>query len=178
MSTARISEIIASEISALPRQVVAATELLDGGATVPFIARYRKEVTGGLDDTQLRRLEERLVALQEAFQVLEQKFAGVVKVARTQMQDAVLTTLGREMGAYAEAVGRDRGLEGGGDLGFGVLPQDVEGAHDRGRFTRRQRQIESAQAKVEAGLPARFGRGDALRVDLNADHAQVGIEAA
>lgn len=57
---------------------------------------------------QLRRLEERLVALQEAFQALEQKFAGVVKVARTQMQDAVLTTLGREMGAYAEAVGRDR----------------------------------------------------------------------
>ncbi|MCB5410243.1 Tex family protein [Pseudogemmobacter faecipullorum] len=65
MSTARISEIIASEISALPRQVVAATELLDGGATVPFIARYRKEVTGGLDDTQLRRLEERLVYLRE-----------------------------------------------------------------------------------------------------------------
>jgi len=57
---------------------------------------------------QLRRLEERLVALQEAFQALEQKFAGVVKVAHTQMQDAVLTTLGREMGAYAEAVGRDR----------------------------------------------------------------------
>ena len=65
MSTARISEIIASEISALPRQVVAATELLDGGATVPFIARYRKEVTGGLDDTQLRRLEERLSYLRE-----------------------------------------------------------------------------------------------------------------
>jgi hypothetical protein len=51
---------IASELSAQPRQVVAAIQLLDEGATVPFIARYRKEVTGGLDDTQLRTLEERL----------------------------------------------------------------------------------------------------------------------
>ncbi len=65
MSVARIPEIIASEIAAQPRQVVAAVELLDGGATVPFIARYRKEVTGGLDDTQLRKLEERLSYLRE-----------------------------------------------------------------------------------------------------------------
>lgn len=56
----------------------------------------------------LHQLEDRLVALQEAFQVLEQKFAHVVKVARTELQDAVLTTLGREMGAYAEALSRDR----------------------------------------------------------------------
>jgi aspartate ammonia-lyase len=56
----------------------------------------------------LHDLEERVVALQEAFQVKEQELAHVVKVARTQMQDAVLTTLGREMGAYAEALNRDR----------------------------------------------------------------------
>ncbi len=56
----------------------------------------------------LRRLEERLVALQEAFQEKEKAFAHVVKVGRTQYQDAVLTTLGREMGAYAEAFNRDR----------------------------------------------------------------------
>ena len=56
----------------------------------------------------IRGLEDQLVALQEAFQALEQKFAHVVKVARTEMQDAVLTTLGREMGAYAEALSRDR----------------------------------------------------------------------
>ncbi len=56
----------------------------------------------------LRELEEELVALQEAFQLKEREFAGVVKVGRTEMQDAVLTTLGREMGAYAEAFGRDR----------------------------------------------------------------------
>ncbi len=56
----------------------------------------------------LHDLEERVVTLQEAFQAKEQEFAHVVKVGRTQMQDAVLTTLGREMGAYAEALNRDR----------------------------------------------------------------------
>ena len=56
---------IAQDIAAQPAQVKAAVELLDGGATVPFIARYRKEVTGGLDDTQLRLLEERLGYLRE-----------------------------------------------------------------------------------------------------------------
>ena len=53
-------------------------------------------------------LEEALVGLQESFQNAEKRFAQVVKVARTQYQDAVLTTLGREMGAYAEAFARDR----------------------------------------------------------------------
>lgn len=65
MSLTQIPRLIASEIGAAPGQVTAAMQLLDGGATVPFIARYRKEVTGGLDDTQLRRLEERLGYLRE-----------------------------------------------------------------------------------------------------------------
>ncbi|MGB4360701.1 MAG: Tex family protein [Rhodoferax sp.] len=56
---------IAQEIRVQTHQVVAAVELLDGGATVPFIARYRKEVTGGLDDIQLRELEARLAYLRE-----------------------------------------------------------------------------------------------------------------
>lgn len=60
-----IHDRIATELAAHSRQVIAAIELLDGGATVPFIARYRKEVTGGLDDTQLRTLEERLGYLRE-----------------------------------------------------------------------------------------------------------------
>ncbi|WP_425500666.1 Tex family protein [Phyllobacterium pellucidum] len=63
--TARIARLIAAEINARPEQANAAIELLDGGATVPFIARYRKEVTGGLDDTQLRMLDERLLYLRE-----------------------------------------------------------------------------------------------------------------
>ena len=56
---------IATEIAANPAQVQAAVALLDEGATVPFISRYRKEVTGGLDDTQLRKLQERLYYLRE-----------------------------------------------------------------------------------------------------------------
>jgi aspartate ammonia-lyase len=56
----------------------------------------------------LRGLEEGIVGLQEAFQAAEKRFADIVKVGRTQLQDAVLTTLGREMGAYAEAFNRDR----------------------------------------------------------------------
>lgn len=67
MTTAqdRIHRTIASEIGAAPAQVLATVDLLDGGATVPFVARYRKEATGGLDDTQLRTLAERLTYLRE-----------------------------------------------------------------------------------------------------------------
>ncbi len=70
-----IAERIANEIVATMRQVEAAVGLLDGGATVPFIARYRKEITGGLDDAQLRTLEERLVYLRE----LEERRTTVLK---------------------------------------------------------------------------------------------------
>ncbi|OCC01333.1 RNA-binding transcriptional accessory protein [Labrys sp. WJW] len=64
-ASARLASIIAAEINAKPQQVTAAITLLDEGATVPFVARYRKEVTGGLDDTQLRDLAERLAYLRE-----------------------------------------------------------------------------------------------------------------
>jgi len=57
---------------------------------------------------RLQVLEKNAVALQESFQAAEKKFAHVVKVGRTQLQDAVLTTMGREMSAYAEAINRDR----------------------------------------------------------------------
>jgi uncharacterized protein len=71
----KINERIASELGVGVGQVAAAVELLGEGATVPFIARYRKERTGGLDDTQLRRLEERLTYLRE----LEDRRATVLK---------------------------------------------------------------------------------------------------
>lgn len=61
----RIARTIAAEINARPDQVGAAVRLLDEGATVPFVARYRKEATGGLDDSQLRTLSERLDYLRE-----------------------------------------------------------------------------------------------------------------
>ncbi len=71
---------LATEIQIRPDQVKAAVELLDGGATVPFIARYRKEVTGGLDDVQLRELEYRLGYLRE----LEDRREAVIKSIREQ----------------------------------------------------------------------------------------------
>ncbi|QNB09237.1 RNA-binding transcriptional accessory protein [Herbaspirillum frisingense] len=69
-----IEQRLALELAAKPVQVAAAIALLDEGATVPFIARYRKEVTGGLDDIQLRLLEERLRYLRE----LESRRAAII----------------------------------------------------------------------------------------------------
>jgi uncharacterized protein len=69
-----IEQRIATELNVRPAQVAAAVQLLDEGATVPFISRYRKEVTGALDDTQLRTLEERLHYLRE----LEERRATVL----------------------------------------------------------------------------------------------------
>lgn len=75
-----IAQQIADELSVNVKQVEAAVRLLDEGATVPFIARYRKETTGALDDTQLRRLEERLGYLRE----LEERRATVLASIREQ----------------------------------------------------------------------------------------------
>jgi uncharacterized protein len=72
--TDRIARTIASDIGARPEQVTATVALLDGGDTVPFVARYRKEATGGLDDTQLRQLAERLDYLRE----LEKRRASIL----------------------------------------------------------------------------------------------------
>jgi uncharacterized protein len=75
-----LNERIAEELGVRERQVQAAVDLLDGGATVPFIARYRKEVTGTLDDAQLRTLEERLRYLRE----LEERRTAVLESIRSQ----------------------------------------------------------------------------------------------
>lgn len=75
-----IEQRIANELKAQTRQVLAAIALLDEGATVPFIARYRKEVTGGLDDTQLRLLEERLAYLRE----LEERRSAILASIESQ----------------------------------------------------------------------------------------------
>ena len=69
-----IEQRLALELAAKPAQIAAAVQLLDEGATVPFISRYRKEVTGGLDDTQLRLLEDRLRYLRE----LEDRRAAII----------------------------------------------------------------------------------------------------
>ncbi len=76
----RIHRTIATDIGARPEQVGAAVQLLDEGATVPFVARYRKEVTGGLDDTQLRLLSDRLTYLRE----LEARRTAIVESIKGQ----------------------------------------------------------------------------------------------
>jgi protein Tex len=76
----KIAQQIADELGVRAQQVAAAVELLDGGATVPFIARYRKEATGALDDAQLRTLEDRLRYLRE----LEDRRAAILEQVREQ----------------------------------------------------------------------------------------------
>ncbi len=133
----RIPQIIAAEIGARAEQVIAAVALLDGGATVPFVARYRKEATGGLDDTQLRTLAERLAYLRELearraailasigeqgklTAVLEAQLAGAV--TKAQLEDIYLpykpkrrtrAMIAREngLGPLAEALLADRALD-------------------------------------------------------------------
>ena len=90
---ARIARLIAEEIGARPAQVTAAAGLLDGGATVPFVARYRKEATGGLDDTQLRRLADRLGYLRE----MEARRAAILAAIRE--QDRLTPALERAIAA-------------------------------------------------------------------------------
>ena len=76
----QISKTIAAELAVRPEQVHAAVTLLDQGDTVPFISRYRKEVTGGLDDSQMRQLEERLRYLRE----LNDRRASILKAIEEQ----------------------------------------------------------------------------------------------
>lgn len=87
----KLAEQLAGEISARPNQVEAAVRLLDDGATVPFIARYRKEVTGALTDDQLRLLEERLVYCRE----LEERRRAVIEAISRQgkLNDELLKQL-------------------------------------------------------------------------------------
>src|ERR1700759_4589979 len=76
-NTRRPAALLAAEIGPRPEQAGAAIALLDEGSTVPFVARYRKEATGGLDDGQLRTLAERLVYLRELDQRRDAVLAAI-----------------------------------------------------------------------------------------------------
>ncbi|MFT3850584.1 MAG: Tex family protein [Propionivibrio sp.] len=97
----RITQKIAEEVGCSLHQVVAAVGLLDEGATVPFVARYRKEATGGLDDTQLRLLDERLTYLRE----LEERRAAILASIGEQGK------LTPELAAQIDAAETKQGLE-------------------------------------------------------------------
>ena len=90
-----ISKVIANEIAVAEKQVEAAIKLLDEGCTVPFISRYRKEMTGGLNDEQLRTLYERLVYLRELDERKETILASIeeqgklTKELKKQIEDAM-----------------------------------------------------------------------------------------
>ena len=136
-----ITATLAAELSATTAQIQAAVSLLDDGATVPFIARYRKEATGGLDDTQLRQLAERLQYLRE----LEERKAVVLKSIEEQGK------LSDDLRAQIEAadnktaledlylpykpkrrtkaqIAREHGLQPLADVLLAEQPQDVEAA--------------------------------------------------
>lgn len=89
--TASINQRIANELTVAEKQVAAAVALLDEGATVPFIARYRKEVTGALDDTQMRTIEERLGYLRDLESRRETILASIEEQGK--LTDALRSTL-------------------------------------------------------------------------------------
>ena len=108
---APIEHRIAVELGVRPTQVVAAIALLDEGATVPFIARYRKEATDGLDDTQLRNLEERLTYLRD----LEERRAAIlasIDAARALLARDGERLLGDCLAGVSRLRGRLRGIPG------------------------------------------------------------------
>ena len=136
-----ITQTLAAELTATAAQIEAAVSLLDDGATVPFIARYRKEATGGLDDTQLRTLAERLQYLRE----LEERRAAVLKSIaeqgkltpelqsqieaadnKTALEDLYLPYKPKRR--TKAQIARENGLQSLADLLLAEQPQDVEAA--------------------------------------------------
>ncbi|WP_440981302.1 Tex-like N-terminal domain-containing protein, partial [Shinella sumterensis] len=145
----KIANLIATEIKATAAQVTAAVELIDEGATVPFIARYRKEVTGGLDDTQLRTLAERLAYLRE----LEARRASILDSIAGQGK------LTDELSARIAAVTTKAELE---DIYLPYKPKrrtKAEIARERGLGPLAE-QILADRALVPAELAAKFVSAD------------------
>ncbi|MBQ8400765.1 MAG: RNA-binding transcriptional accessory protein, partial [Clostridia bacterium] len=120
-----IQKKLAGELSLPVKQVQAAVELLDGGNTVPFIARYRKEVTGGLDDTCLRSLLERLTYLR-SLEARKEEVRGLIS-GMDKMTDAIAAAIAnavtmtevediyrpfRPKRRTRASIARERGLEG------------------------------------------------------------------
>ena len=159
---------IAEELSVAARQVSAAVDLLDGGATVPFIARYRKEVTGGLDDAQLRTLEERLRYLRE----LEERRDAILRSHRAGQADRRAAAQIRAADAKARLedlylpykpkrrtkaqIAREAGLEPLADLLLGDPGQDPQ--HAAAASSTRQRRRRRRRARRRARHPGRAVR--------------------
>ena len=157
---ASIDQRIAQELGVREQQVTAAVALLDGGATVPFIARYRKEATGALDDGQLRTLDERLRYLRE----LDERREVILKSIREQGKlDAALEAAiraadskGRLEDIYLPfkpkrrtkaEIAKEAGLEPLADLLLAHPENDPQAA--AGRFVDAEKQVADAAAALE-----------------------------
>ena len=155
-----ISQRIAEELGARPEQVTSAVQLLDDGSTVPFIARYRKEVTGGLDDTQLRTLEERLRYLRE----LEERREAILKSiteqdkltpelekdirsadTKTRLEDLYLPYKPKRR--TKAQIAREAGLEPLADMLFNTPEKDPEG--EAAAFVDADKGVEDTKAALE-----------------------------
>src|SRR5271170_6212076 len=157
---ANINQQIAKELGVREQQVEATVALLDGGATVPFIARYRKEITGALDDAQLRTLEERLNYLRE----LEARRAVILESVREQgkldaaLEAAIMTadTKGRLEDIYLPfkpkrrtkaEIAREAGLEPLSDLLLTDPKNDPKKVAER--FVNADKQVADVTAALE-----------------------------
>lgn len=160
MSIERIIPRLAEETSAQVKQIVAAVELLDSGATVPFIARYRKEVTGGLDDIQLRLLEERLryhreledrramvLATIEEQGKLTDELRGQIEAAdsKTRLEDLYRPYMKKRR--TKAQIAREAGLEPLGDALFADPSLDPE--NEAAKFIDADKDVADAAAALE-----------------------------
>jgi uncharacterized protein len=188
----KIVQRIATELGVQTRQVAAAVGLLDEGATVPFISRYRKEVTGNLDDTQLRALEERLIYLRE----LEDRRATILQSIEEQgkLDDALRTAIeAAESKQTLEdlylpykpkrrtraQIAREAGLEPLANLL--LADPRLEPATEAERFVSAEKGVADAKAALDGArdiLSERFGETAELLAALRADLWKNGIVTA
>lgn len=151
---------IATELAVAPQQIAAAVQLLDGGATVPFIARYRKEATGNLDDTQLRTLDTRLVYLRE----LEARRATILNSIEEQgkltetLRNAINTAQSKQLledlylpykpkRRTRAQIAREAGLE---PLAHALLSDpSLEPQHEAERFVNAEHNIPDVKAALD-----------------------------
>ena len=190
--TTFIDRQIAQELSVRAEQVAAAVALLDGGATVPFVARYRKEATGGLDDAQLRTLDERLRYLRE----LEERREVILNSIREQgkLDDALEAAIrgadskGRLEDIYLPfkpkrrtkaEIAKEAGLEPLADLLLAEPEHDPQTA--AARFVDAEKQVADAAAALEGAraiLVERFAEDADLIGSLREDMWTAGRVAA
>lgn len=175
----RITEQVAAELALAPRQVAAALALFDEGSTLPFVARYRKEATGGLDEVQLRDVRERAEYLRE----LDERRAAVIASVEAQgkLTDALRARFEQATTKQAledlylpfkpkrrtrATIARERGLEPLADLIWAGAATDADAAGEAERFVDPAREVATAADALQGArdiLAERVAEDAALR---------------